>query len=48
MENAGEIASALTASDPLVLALIVALAGIGLGGMALWVLLRSNDKGGRE
>lgn len=48
MANAGEIASVLAASDPLVLALIVALAGIGLGAMALWVLLRLNGKGGNE
>jgi hypothetical protein len=48
MEDVGEIASVLKAGDPLVLALVVALAGIALGGMALWVLLRLNGRGGSE
>jgi hypothetical protein len=40
MEEAEKIVSTVSGSDPLVLALMVALAGIALGAMALWVLMR--------
>ncbi len=40
MEEAEEIVSIVSGSDPVVLALMVALAGIALGAMALWVLMR--------
>jgi hypothetical protein len=46
MEETGEIISYLATSDPMVLALLVALAGIALGCMALWVLLRLTARGG--
>lgn len=48
MEKTEEIVSALTGSDPIVLAMLVALAGIALGGMALWALVRLNSVGDRK
>jgi hypothetical protein len=48
MDKTEEIVSALSGSDPVVLAMLVALAGIALGGMALWVLVRLNNVGDRK
>lgn len=48
MEETEKIVSVLSGSDPVVLAMLVALASIALVGMALWVLLKLNSAGDRK
>ena len=48
MEDIELILENLSRSDPVTLALIVALAAIGLCAMALWVLVKLNKGRGSE
>lgn len=46
MAEVSEVVAVLVTSDPVVLALVVALAAIGVAGMAVW-LVASHVKGDR-
>jgi len=48
MEETEKIVSVLSGSDPVTLALMVALAAIALGGMALWALVRLSGRKDQE
>ncbi len=48
MTNAPDTLTAFGALDPLLAALFVALAAIGLGCVALWAAVRLGTRGGKE